>query len=109
MTSNNDKSDLRCRIRDDYDDRKNPDLNQPTTNNITQRPKTPCARKKKLTVEIKEKEVKKTQPVKVENPGPSQVNRVFICPKCDKSYKSRRGVLKHVPGCLLVNEQPIIR
>ncbi len=30
---------------------------------------------------------------------PVQKDAVYLCPKCDKTYKSKNGIIKHMPLC----------
>jgi uncharacterized C2H2 Zn-finger protein len=90
---------LRGRINKDYYDVKN-------------RPKTPRHLKKKT----KEKAVngEKKEPIITPKEKQNQLNdskskntknkdieyRLFVCPNCDKSYKTKKGCIKHVRGCI---------
>lgn len=54
-----------------------------------------CAKARK-TPEKKQDDIKN---VKVASPKTVNVDAVYLCPLCDKTYKSKNGILKHMSTC----------
>jgi hypothetical protein len=99
---------LRNRIQRDYETtvKKVAKLNiAETTNIVNDRPKTPHSKKLNLTKPHLEKlhfkkEANKEVTKEVKKEVKKAANKEFVCPQCNKVYKTRRGVITHIKKCI---------